>query len=263
MSIEIRSQTLAREREYSANQLKKTIDSGGVGVIANGPNSSEMCDFLGHIGFDAAFVDFEHGGVSWSDLADISRACELWGMSSVVRVNRLDVAQILRTLDQGASAVMIPHVVTVADADLAASACKYPPNGIRGVAGGRRAYGVDDYFRKSDEEVQCIALIEDFEAIDNLPELTKVDGIDIFYVAPSDMAASMGHTGNPDHPDVQAALERAIRLVIDGGGIAGTLANDGNLDRFLKMGVKCVGVPWQLWLKQSAETFIERTRQIN
>ena len=254
---------MAREREYSANQLKKTIDSGGVGVIANGPNSSEMCDFLGHIGFDAAFVDFEHGGVSWSDLADISRACELWGMSSVVRVNRLDVAQILRALDQGASAVMIPHVVTVADADLAASACKYPPNGIRGVAGGRRAYGVDDYFRKSDEEVQCIALIEDFEAIDNLPELTKVDGIDIFYVAPSDMAASMGHTGNPDHPDVQAALERAIRLVIDGGGIAGTLANDGNLDRFLKMGVKCVGVPWQLWLKQSAETFIERTRQIN
>jgi 4-hydroxy-2-oxoheptanedioate aldolase len=254
---------LAREREYSTNQLKNTIDAGGVGIIANGPNNADMADFLGHVGFDAAFVDFEHGGVSWGELADITRACELWGMSSVVRVNTLDVAQILRTLDQGASAVMIPHVITVADAELAASACKYPPNGIRGVAGGRPAYGVDDYFRKADAAVQCMALIEDYEAIDNLPELTKVDGIDVFYVAPSDMAASMGHTGNTDHPDVQAALERAIRAVIDGGGVAGTLANDGNIDKFLEMGVKCVGVPWQMWLKQSAEAFIDRVRSAN
>ena len=254
---------MAREREFSSNQLKKTIEAGAVGVIANGPNNSDICDFLGHVGFDAAFIDFEHGGVSWSELADITRACELWGMSRVVRVNKLDEALILRTLDQGASAVMIPHIITVADAELAASACKYPPNGVRGVAGGRRGYGVDDYFKKSDDEVQCIALIEDFEAIDNLPELTKVDGIDIFYVAPSDMAASMGHTGNPEHPEVQQALERAIRLVIEGGGIAGTLANDGNLDKFLAMGVKCVGVPWQLWLKQSGEAFIDRTRAVN
>jgi 4-hydroxy-2-oxoheptanedioate aldolase len=108
-----------------------------------------------------------------------------------------------------------------------------------------------------------MALIEDYEAIDNLPELTKVKGIDVFYVAPSDMAASMGHTGNPDHPDVQAAIERAIKLVIEGGGVAGTLANDSNLDKFLAMGVKCVGVPWQIWLKQSAEAFIERTKSAN
>ena len=251
---------MARQREYSINQLKKTIDEGGVGVIANGPNNSDICDLLGHVGFDAAFIDFEHGGVSWAELADITRACELWGMASVVRVNRLDEAQILRTLDQGASTVMIPHVITVEDAQTAAQACKYPPNGNRGVAGGRRAYGVDNYFQKAEEQVHCIALIEDFEAIDNLPELTKVDGIDVFYVAPSDMAASMGHTGNPNHPDVQEAIERAIKLVIDGGSVAGTLTNDSNLDKFLAMGVRCVGVPWQLWLQSSAEKFIERTR---
>lgn len=251
---------MAREREYSTNRLKQTIDSGGVGVIANGPNNSDMCDFLGHLGFDAAFIDFEHGGVSWSELSDISRACELWGMSSVVRVNKLDEAQILRTLDQGASAVMIPHVITTEDAELASSACKYPPDGVRGVAGGRRAYGVENYFQKADEQVQCLALIEDFEAIGNLPELTRVDGIDVFYVAPSDMAASMGHTGNPGHPDVQQAIERAIGQIVDAGRIAGTLVNDDNLDRFLAMGVRCVGVPWQQWLRQSSETFLARTQ---
>ena len=129
---------MARQRDYSINQLKRTIEGGGIGVIANGPNTSDMCDFLGHVGFDAAFIDFEHGGVSWGELSDITRACELWGMSSVVRVNRLDEAQILRTLDQGASAVMIPHVITVEDAKAAAQACKYPPKGTRGVAGSRR-----------------------------------------------------------------------------------------------------------------------------
>ena len=254
---------MVREREYSPNQLKNTIEKGGIGVIANGPNTAEMCDFLGHVGFDAAFVDFEHGKVSWSELPDITRACELWGMSSVVRVNRLDEAQILRTLDQGASAVMVPHIITLEDARLAASACKYPPTGVRGVAGSRRAYGVDDYFVKANEEVQCIALIEDFAAIANLPELTKVDGIDIFYVAPSDMAASMGHVGNPGHPDVQNAIKRAIELIVKRGGVAGTLVNDDNLETFLSMGVKCVGTAWPQWLKQSGEVFLERIQAAN
>ncbi|MDA1280199.1 MAG: aldolase/citrate lyase family protein [Chloroflexi bacterium] len=254
---------MPRQRNYPTNQLKATIDSGGIGVIANGPNNSEMCDFLGSLGFDAAFVDFEHGGVSWAELADISRACELWGMSSVVRVNRLDEALILRTLDQGASAVMVPHVITREHAERAARACKYPPHGTRGVAGGRRAYGVDDYFTQANEQVQCMALIEDFEAIANLPESTAVEGIDVFYVAPSDMAASMGHTGDPGHPEVQDALERAIRQIVDAGRVAGTLVNDRNLDKFLSMGVRCVGVPWQLWVKESSEAFIERTKRFD
>ncbi len=254
---------MAREREYSRNQLKQTIDSGGIGVIANGPNNSDMCEFLGHLGFDAAFIDFEHGGVSWSELSDITRACELWGMSSLVRVNKLDEALILRTLDQGASAVIIPHVITIADAEMAANACKYPPDGVRGVAGSRRGYGVDDYFLRANFEVQCLALIEDFEAIDNLPELTKVGGIDVFYVAPSDMAASMGHTGDSDHPEVQDAIECAIRKIVEAGSVAGTLVNDDNLEKFLAMGVRCVGVPWQTWLKQSSAVFLERTQKWN
>ena len=249
---------MAREREYNPNQLKNKIEKGGIGVIANGLNNAEICDFLGHVGFDAAFIDFEHGSVSWSELADITRACELWGMSSLVRVNKLDEAQILRALDQGASTVMVPHVITLEDAKLAASACKYPPSGIRGVAGSRRAYGVDDYFLHANEQAQCIPLIEDFEAIENLPELTKVEGIDIFYVAPSDMAASMGHVGNPDHPEVQDAIKRAIDLIINGGGIAGTLVNDDNVESFLSMGVRCVGVAWPLWIKKYGEAFIEQ-----
>lgn len=244
--------------EYRVNALKAKIASGGVGVIANGLNSAEICDYLGQFGFDAAFVDFEHGGVSWADLAGITRACDLWDMASVVRVNRLDPAQVLRTLDQGASAVMAPHIVTVEDAELLAKSCRYPPHGIRGVAGGRRQYGVADYFKRADEEVMAIALIEDYEAVRNIRTLAGVDGIDVFYVAPSDLAASMGHTGNPGHPDVQAAIAGAIKAISGTGRVAGTLVNDSNVDRFLDMGVRCVGVPWMNWVASGAAPFLQK-----
>ena len=196
--------------DFAVNTLRKKIADGGVGVLANGPNTSEMCDYIGQFGFDAAFVDFEHGGVSWRELADITRACELWGMSTIVRVNKLDEAQILRTLDQGASGVVVPHIITPDDARHAAAACRYPPDGVRGVAGSRRSYGVDDFFRRANEEVTCTALIEDHAAVQNIEALIEVDGVDVFYVAPSDLAASMGHTGDVGHPDVQDAISGAI-----------------------------------------------------
>lgn len=244
--------------EFAVNPLKRKIQSGGVGVIANGPNSADLCDFLGQFGFDAAFIDFEHGGVSWAELADITRACELWNMASMVRVNKLDPALILRTLDQGASGVFVPHVITAADAETAARACRYPPAGTRGVAGSRRAYGVTDYFRRADEEVMCIALIEDEEALGNMDELVTVEGVDVYYVAPSDLAASMGHTGNPGHVDVQQAIDEAIRTITGAGRVAGTLVNDDNLDTFLDKGVRCIGVPWMNWAANGAKTFIHR-----
>jgi 4-hydroxy-2-oxoheptanedioate aldolase len=244
--------------EFRPNPLKKKLASGGVGVIANGLNTSAMCDYLGQFGFDAAFVDFEHGGVSWGELADITRACELWDMASVVRVNRLDPAQILRTLDQGASAVMAPHVITADEAVLLAKSCRYPPAGIRGVAGSRRAYGVSGYFKRADEEVMAVALIEDYQAVRNIRDLVKVDGVDVFYVAPSDMAASMGHTGNPGHPDVQAAIDTAIKAIVRSGRIAGTLVNDANAETFIEKGVRCVGVAWQSWVASGATSFLSK-----
>ncbi|MCP5150433.1 MAG: 4-hydroxy-2-oxo-heptane-1,7-dioate aldolase [Ectothiorhodospiraceae bacterium] len=247
-------------REFPVNRLRATIAAGQVGVIANGPNTPDLCDFLGQFGFDGAFVDLEHGGHDWGELADAGRACELWGMTCVVRVNRLDEAQILRALDLGAAAVMVPHVVDVEDARRAARACRYPPAGVRGVAGSRRAYGVDDYFRRADAEVQCIALIEDAEAVENIDALLAVEGIDVWYVAPSDLAASLGHVGAPEHAAVQRALARALESIVAAGQVAGTLVHDGNVERFLDMGVRCVGVPWPAWVARGARGFLERVR---
>ena len=87
-----------KKGNYKRNTLKRKLEQGAIATIANGPNNSNMCDLIGQFGFDAAFVDFEHGGVSWSELSDISRACELWDMASVVRVNTLEPSLILKFL---------------------------------------------------------------------------------------------------------------------------------------------------------------------
>ena len=247
---------------HHSNPLRRRLAGGEIAIIANGFNSSEMCDFLGPYGFDAAFVDFEHGAFSWRELADISRVCDLWDMGTAVRVPRLDEALILRALDLGATSIIVPHVITPEDAQRAARACRYPPEGNRGVAGNRRTYGVSDYFRRANEEVQCIALIEDAAAIDNLDALLQVEGVDVFQVAPSDLAASMGRLGEPSHPAVQRTITDALEAIVAAGRVAGTLVDDANVERFVASGARCISVAWPRWVAAGASTFLGRVRSL-
>ena len=247
---------------HQSNPLRRRLAAGEIGIIANGFNSSEICDFLGPHGFDAAFVDFEHGAFNWRELADISRVCDLWDMGTAVRVPRLDEALILRALDLGATSIIVPHVITPEDAERAARACRYPPEGNRGVAGNRRTYGASDYFRRANEEVLCIALIEDAAAIDNLDALLEVEGVDVFQVAPSDLAASMGHLGEPSHPDVQRTITDAIKAIVSAGRVAGTLVDDANVERFVASGARCISVAWPGWVAAGASAFLGRVRSL-
>ena len=247
---------------HQTNPLRRRLAAGEVATIALGFNSADMCDFLGPMGFDAAFVDFEHGAFGWREIADISRACDLWEMGTAVRVPQIDEALILRALDLGANSIILPHVITPEDAERAARACRYPPEGNRGVAGNRRTWGASDYFRRANEEVQCIALIEDAAALDNLDALLRVEGVDIFNVAPSDLAASMGHLGNPGHPAVQQAIADAIDTIVAAGRVAGTLVDDGNAERFVAAGVRCLTVAWPRWVAAGASAFLGRVRSL-
>ena len=96
--------------------------------------------------------------------------------------------------------------------------------------------------------------------MENLDALLRVEGIDVFQVAPSDLAASMGHIGNPNHPEVQAAIARAIEAISVAGRIAGTLADDGNVERFVEMGARCLAVAWPQWVAAGARAFLDRAR---
>jgi 4-hydroxy-2-oxoheptanedioate aldolase len=239
------------------NRAKQKLLNGQVVTVTSGHQSSDMIDFLGQFGFDAMWIETEHGPVSWEQIGDMSRACDLWGMSSIVRVNANEPWLITRTLDRGATGIVVPHVSTKAEAEKAMQSAKYAPLGYRGMFGGRRSYGVTDYFRKANDETVVVVLIEEMEAVQNLAEILTVDQIDVFFVAPSDLAQTMGHIGNHTHPSVQKVIDEAIAQIVKAGRTAGTLVTDENVERYLELGVRFVMNSWNGWVAKGASTYLQ------
>lgn len=244
--------------EYRINHALEKLRTGGVVTIVNGVNDGDTAEVFGNLGFEAILAEGEHGPISWETIGDISRACDLWDVCSIVRVHRNDPSLVTRALDRGASGIMVPHVDTREQAELFAKSVRFGPQGIRGQFGGRRALGVSDFHRKANENILAVPLIEDIVAVQNIKEIVKVDGIDVFYVAPGDLAQSMGHTGDIGHPDVQQAIDDAIGEIIAAGRIAGTLVNDDSVERYLKAGVRCLGIAPAPWLAAGALAFRDR-----
>jgi 4-hydroxy-2-oxoheptanedioate aldolase len=238
------------------NRAKEKLRNGQIVTVTSGHQTSDIIDFLGPFGFDAMWLETEHGPVSWEQIGDMSRACDLWGMSSIVRVTSNEPWLITRTLDRGATGIVVPHVSTQAAAEKAMQAAKYAPIGYRGMFGGRRSYGVADYFQKANGDTIVVVLIEEIEAVQNLAEILSVDHIDVFFVAPSDLAQTMGHIGNPAHPAVQNVIDQALSQIVKAGRVAGTLVNDENVERYLDFGVRFVMNSWNSWVAKGAQTYL-------
>jgi 4-hydroxy-2-oxoheptanedioate aldolase len=222
-----------------------------VGVVS-GHQSADLIDFLGQFGVDGVWIECEHGPTSFEQIGDFTRACDLWNMASIVRVPVGEPWVITRTLDRGASGIVVPHVNTRAQAEAIVQAAKFGPIGLRGMFGSRRSYGVQNAFERANEETVVVVLIEEIEAVRNLDEILKVDHIDAFFVAPSDLAQTMGHTGNHMHPDVQSTIDGAIKKIVDSGRNAGALVTDENRQRYLEMGVTFTMTSWLSWVAKGA-----------
>src|SRR6185437_6699781 len=160
-------------------QLKQRLRQGKAVTVVGGHHNSDMIDFLGQFGLDGVWIECEHGPVTWEQIGDLSRACDLWNMASVVRVNSNEPWLITRTLDRGASGIVVPHVSTKGEAARVVESAKFGPIGLRGMYGSRRSYGLSDYFQKANDETLVVVLIEEMEAINNLAEILTVDHIDV------------------------------------------------------------------------------------
>ena len=240
------------------NKAKQKLQRGEAITVISGLQSSDIIDFLGPIGFDAAWIECEHGSVDWEALGDMTRACDLWEMASVTRVNSNDPGLITRTLDRGSMGIVVPHVNSREAAEQAAQSTKYSPLGYRGMFGGRQSFGVGDYFHQANEQTMVVVLLEEVEALANLDEILTVPDIDVFFVAPSDLSQTMGHIGNADHPEVQKAIDDAIGKITAAGRVAGTLANDGNLEAYIQKGVRFVMTSWNAWVTRGATDFVKK-----
>ncbi len=240
------------------NRVKQRLAAGQVATILSGSNDPDLIDQLGPLGVDGIWLEGEHGAVDFADLGNLTRACDLWGMTSVVRVMDNDYATIYRTLDRGAQGIVVPHVNTRAEALAVVDAAKFAPIGKRGMFTSRQGFGVGDYLKTANDQSLLIVLIEDIVAVKGLDDILKVDHIDVFFVAPSDLATSMGHIGDMAHASVQKTIDGAVAKIVQSGRAAGTLVNAENVERYTRMGVRAIMTGFFPWIQAGAKTLMER-----
>jgi 4-hydroxy-2-oxoheptanedioate aldolase len=241
--------------EIRPNRVKRKLAKGESALIVSGFDSGDAIDAFGPNDFDGIWLEGEHGPVDAAQIGDLTRACDIWGMTSVVRVNRNDQNLIYRTLDRGAQGVCVPHVNTREEAENVVAGGKFAPIGERGLFTSRQGYGVPDYLEVANDETLLIILIEDIVAVDNLDEILKVDHIDVFFVAPSDLAASMGRIGQPQSDEVQAVIDAALAKIVEAGRTAGTMCFEDKAPKYTQAGVRCLLTSAGPWLATGAQGF--------
>jgi 4-hydroxy-2-oxoheptanedioate aldolase len=203
-------------------------------------------EILAHAGFDWILLDTEHSPNELPGLVSQLQAMGRGTASAVVRAAWNDAVLIKRVLDIGAQSILLPYVQTEQEAQRAVQAVRYPPRGIRGVSGSSRAsqYGrIKDYLKRADEEICLIVQIETRSALDQLEAIAGVEGIDGVFIGPADLSASMGHLGQLQHPQTQAALQDAARRLGRLGKAAGVLTTvEADARRYIEWGYNFVAV---------------------
>lgn len=215
--------------ELPKNRFKAAIKAGRHQLgIWNTIGGNTVPEILAGAGFDWILLDTEHSPVeAYQILPALQAVSGFPEVSAVVRPVTNDAALIKRYLDMGAQTILIPYVQSAAEARAAVDAMRYPPTGIRGVAGLTRAGGygrIKGYAARAHEELCLIVQVETREALDRLEEIATVDGVDGVFIGPSDLAASLGHPGDIAHPEVVAAMEGAYARLAKLGVPSGTLA---------------------------------------
>ncbi|MBK3778910.1 4-hydroxy-2-oxoheptanedioate aldolase [Paraburkholderia nemoris] len=192
-------------------------------------------------GFEWLLIDAEHAPNDVRSILAQLQAVAPYSSEAVVRPVNGDPALLKRLLDIGARNLLVPMIDTADQARACVAAVRYPPHGIRGVgsAVGRasRWSSRTDYLDIADSEICLLVQAETVTALDNLEAICAVEGVDGVFIGPADLAASMGHRGKPGHPEVQNAIEAAMRTIIASGKAAGTLTSDPVLARrYLELG---------------------------
>jgi 4-hydroxy-2-oxoheptanedioate aldolase len=197
----------------------------GMWVCSGSPLVAELC---AGSGLDWLLVDTEHSPNGLESVLAQLQAVHGYPVHTLVRPPVNDVVVIKQYLDLGVQNLLIPMVNSVAEAEAAVAATRYPPQGVRGVgsalARAARWNRVPDYLARAAETISGTVQIESAAAVDAVEDILKVDGVDAIFLGPSDLAASMGLLGQQEHPEVRAAVEHCLAAAKAAGKPAGVNA---------------------------------------
>ena len=217
-----------------------------------------VSEVVGYAGFDWMLLDAEHSPNDIQTLIAQLQALKDSPSAPVVRPEWNDPVQIKRLLDIGFYNLLIPFVESAQQARAAVAATRYPPQGMRGVSVAQRGnrYGYDrEYFARINDHVCVMVQIENRAGVAAGAEIAAVDGVDCLFIGPSDLAASYGHLGHAQHPEVQAAIREVVRAAQSQGKAVGILAPvDEDARNYQAMGIQVLAVGSDLGLLKAASS---------
>jgi 2-keto-3-deoxy-L-rhamnonate aldolase RhmA len=251
--------------DFPVNRFKHAITAGQLQIgLWCSLCSNIAVDLLRDSGFDWLLLDTEHSPNEVPDIVSQLQACEGGTASAIVRPAWNDTVLIKRYLDIGAQTLLIPYVQNPEEAKRAVEAMRYPPQGVRGVSVAARAshFGrVAGYLKKANAEVCLLVQVETRAAMDQLEAIAKVEGVDGVFIGPSDLAASLGHLGNPAHPEVQKAIEECVVRLKAIGKPAGILTpNEEEVRQYIGWGYTFVAVGSDLAVLKGADMLAKKYR---
>ncbi len=242
--------------DLPVNRFKHALAAGELQIgIWNQLASAFATEAVAGAGYDFLVIDAEHAPNDVTTVLPQLQAVAGYPASAVVRLPWSDMVLVKRYLDIGAQTLLVPFIETPEQAAEAVSFTRYPPEGVRGVAGCHRAnrYGrVADYPARAAGEICLMVQIETRRGLDNLEAIAAVGGIDGLFIGPADLAASFGQLGNPGHPEVKEAIDAVpARLAASGkpGGILSTVEETAK--RHIELGYRFVAVASDLALLAS------------
>ena len=233
--------------ELPQNPFKRALRAGKAQIgIWSSLSSNYSVEVIAGAGFDWLLLDMEHSPNDLESLLTQLQAAAPYATHPIVRVPWNDMVAIKRVLDIGAQSLLVPYVSTPAEAAAAVSYIRYPPAGVRGVAGTTRAsrFGrVKDYARRAHEEICLLVQLETQRALDSLEAICAVEGIDGVFIGPADLHASLGHAGEIANPEVKPLIAEAIRRIRKCGRAPGILTpNEADARHWLGCGALFVAV---------------------
>ncbi len=231
----------------------RTKPALGTFVMSGSPLVAEA---LGCQGFEWCVLDMEHGTLDLGGVLAMLQALSSTPMLPMVRIPALDAVTVKRVLDVGATTLLVPYVEDAKQAREVVAALRYPPHGIRGVAGNTRAtrFGaLPDALRTADSRCAAFVQIESLRGVDNLDEILAVEGIAGVFVGPADLSASMGLLGQLQHPQVLALVASIAQRSRAAGRMVGTLVGShADLARYPAASFDFVAIGSDLGLLQRA-----------
>ena len=233
--------------ELPPNPFKRALKSGNAQIgLWSSLSSGYTVEVIAGAGFDWILLDMEHSPNDLENLLSQLQAAAPYPSHAAVRVPWNDMVTIKRVLDAGAQTLLVPYVQNAAEAKQAVANTRYPPAGVRGVAGTTRAtrFGrVKDYARRAHEEICVLVQLETQSALAEIENVAAIDGVDGIFIGPADLHASMGHAGETANPAVMPIIEDAMRRVRKAGKAPGYLSPvEADAKRMLAAGALFVAV---------------------